>query len=112
VTSRKQAIAIGLSEARRKVPRSRKKNLRAFKEEQHVWIRNSWDNRDCLLDSLADKKGITTAQSEHYTTHQATYDLSRQPESGCLWSSVRMVERMPSSTEPPARAGSENAFSA
>ena len=40
------------------MPRSRKKSLRAFKEEQHVWIRNSRDNRDCLLDSLAGKKGM------------------------------------------------------
>jgi hypothetical protein len=33
VTSRKQAIAIGLSEARKKVPRSRRKSRSAFEEE-------------------------------------------------------------------------------
>jgi hypothetical protein len=67
VTSRKQAIAIGLSEARKKVPRSRKKILAIPKRRrEHIWIRNSWDNIVRLLDSLAGKKSMRKDEPDEF----------------------------------------------
>ena len=77
-----------------KAARSREKSLRAFKgREQHVWIRNSRNNRDRLLDSLAGTKGMTTDGS--IGAHSCQFlERSVKVDSGGDWSVSRVKSNL------------------